>query len=349
MAIYKTTDTFSIGKNNPIDPFSLIGDFPQTTAVLQPRKSGFTPTTLGTTEKIYTSESQTDINAIALWTANKGYAYSIIEGPDQVFSITITVPYDEITNTDNLVDEIVQWEIIPNIVNRDIFDAGIFTTDNTGFLGNIRYTVPPIIRAAIKEALKYGAFGALNFGQIQGTQLTDNQIEALAPLHTISQQFYNLIKSGVTSVKSSVINVKRTAVYSLQDKNARDANPYYNQILSLQNFMLTNMNPIISTRDLIQIFEPDEITRSQLLPSYLIPKSAAGAPYNDPITQFAIGGYLIHVPVRTFLTPTKIKIEQNFEFDEWLDTLYFRYSPITDFPLVMPTPYPPGYTGFPNS
>jgi len=349
MSIYKTSTASSIGKTNPLDPFSLIGDFPQTSAVLQPRKSSFTPTTLGTTEKIYTSAIKSDINAIALWVANKGYAYSIVEGPEQTFSITITVPYDEITNVDNLVEENVQWEIVPNIVSRDLFDAGIFTTDNTGRLINIRYTVPPIIRAAIKEALKYGAFGALNFGQIAGTQLTANQIAALAPLHTISNQFYNLLKSGVTSVKSTIINVKRTAVYSLQDKNAYDADPYYTQIIPPGNFVLSDINPIMSRRDLIQIFEPDEVTRNQLLPSYSVLKSSTGAPYNDPVTIAALGGYLVHVPIRTFLTPTKIKIEQLFEFDEWLDTLYQRYSPIIDFPLISPTPYPTAYTGFPNS
>ncbi len=348
MAVYTTDNLNDIGLNNSLDPFSNIRDFPDTTAILQPRKSGFTPTTLGTTEKIYTG-TKDDISTIALWVANQNYSYSVVEGPDQVFTITITLPYDEITNTDNLVDERVQWEIIPNIVNRDLFDVGIFTTDNSGFLGNKRYTVPPIIRAAIREALKYGAFGALNFGQIAGTSLTDNQIKALAPLSLISNQFYNLLKSGVTSVKSSLINVKRTAVYSIKDPNAYDANPYYKTILSPVAAQLSSVNPIISRNDLINIFQPDDVTTVQLLPSYLVPKSAAGSPYNDPITQFALGGYLVHVPVRTFITPTKVKIEQQFEFDEWLDTLYTRFSPIGQFPLLFPTPYPPGYTGFPNS
>ena len=346
-AIY--TSNLMVGKNNILDPFSAIGTFPVTAAILQPRKGNFSPTTLGSTEKTYNG-NQGDVSQIALWAANLNYSYTVQEQQGGLFSITLTVPYDEITNTDNLVEERVQWEITENVVNRDIFDAGIFTTNTAGLLiTSQRYTVPPFIRAAIREALKYGSFGSLNFGTINGTTLTKNQVNALAPLKTIANQFYYMIKSGVTSVKSATIHVRRTAVYSTMDPNAYDANPYYNQLLSPGAFQVTNINPIISRADLIRLFNPDPVTTNQLLPSYSIAKSIQGPPWNDPVTSYALGGYLVHVPIREFITPTKIKVVQLYEFDEWLDTNYTRFSPISDFPLIGTTPYPPGYSGFPNS
>ncbi len=55
----------------------------------------------------------------------------------------------------------------------------------------------------------------------------------------------------------------------------------------------------------------------------------------------------MHVPIREFLSPTKVRITQLFEWDEWLDVLYSRLSPIQDFPLVNQTPYPPAFVGWP--
>jgi len=342
--VYPTSDASSIGKANPLDPFSFESGFPATNAILQPRKSDFTPTTLGTTTKTYTSKLQADISAIALWCANNYMSYSVQENPGQVFSITITVPYDEITNADSLMTEQVIWEVTENIVNRDIFEAGIYTTNALGqLITTQRYTVPPFVQIAIREALKYGPFGQLNLAN--NTALTPAQAAAVAPLNTIAQQFYQLLKSGVTSVKSATIHVKRTAVYAITDANAVDNEPYY-ALIDAAGWQQSNINPIISRSDLIKIFQPDQITQQQLLPSYSIPKSQTAM--GDISDMFALGGYLVHVPVRTFITPTKISIVQLFEWDEWLDCQYFRYSNIGDFPMIYSTPYPPGYSGMLN-
>ena len=340
---YKTN--LLIGSSNYLDPFSILGA-PLGGLVLSPRKSSFSPTTLGSTEKTYTGTNY-DVSALALWVANQNYSYTITEGPDQQFQIVITVPYDEITLTDDFVTERIQWEITPNIVHRDIFDAGIFTTYPKSPLLNTtaRYTVPPWIRIVIKEAVKYGVYGHLNFSINPQTNspLTKAQLDELAPLQVISSQFLNFLKSGITSVQSTIIHVKRIAVYSIHDRNAYDANAYYSHLLSPAQAQLASVNPIISRYDLIRMFKPDSVTTLQLLPSYSVVKSLADVKYKDSITSFALGGYLVGVPVRTFMTPTKVKVEQTFEFDEWLDSLYTRYSPIQHFPLIQPTPYPPNY------
>jgi hypothetical protein len=335
------------GNTNPYDPFVAMGA-PLGQLVLQPRKSSFSATTLGSTEKIYVG-IKADVYDLALWVANQNYSYTIQELPGLNYSITITVPYDEIADTDNRVNERVQWEITPNVVNRDIFDAGIFTTYPNSTLLNdtARYTVPPWVRVVIKEAVKYGVYGHVNFtvNPLNNSTLTPTQLGQLVALQPIASQFLNHLKSGVTSVQSTIIHVKRVAVYSIKDPNAYDANPYYTQILSPAAAQLSNVNPIISRQDLIKYFNPDPVTTAQLLPSYAMPKSLADNQYKDSTTSFALGGYLVGVPIRTFMTPTKVRIEQNFEFDEWLDDLYYRFSPIGDFPSLQPTPYPPNYTG----
>jgi preprotein translocase subunit SecB len=343
-ATYKSN--LMVGAGNTLDPFVGLGA-PLGALILQPRKASFSTTTLGSTEKIYVG-NQSNIATLALWVANQNFSYAVQELPHQNFQITITVPYDEITNTDNLVTNTIVWEIQENVVNRDIFDAGIFTTNAQNQLDTTRrYTVPPIVRTAIKEALKYGAFGNLNFTKINGTALTVNQIAEISKLSRIANEFFYLLKSGVTSVKSATIHVKRTGVYSINNPSAYNDNPYYTKIMTANAQQAVAINPIISWEDLINIFRPDPVTITQLLRSYLIPKSSAGAPFYDPITSFAIGGYLIHVPIREFLTPTKIRVTQMFEFDEWLDNCYTRFSPLSHFPLLYTTPYPPGYTNFP--
>ena len=342
---YKTN--LLVGSGNPMDPFTSITGCPLGGLILQPRKSVYLPTTLGSTIKIYVG-TQHDVSSLALWVANNNYSYSVDELPDQNFQITITLPYDEITNVDNLVNERVQWEITPNIVHRDLFDAGIFIPYPTSALLNTtrRYTVPGWARVTIKEALKYGNFGQLNFNNGPGGgSLTAAQQIQVAPLKIISQQLFYLLKTGVTSVQASTIHLKRVAVYSINDLNAYDANPYYSQVLSPVAFQQTNINPIISRQDLIRLFSPDPVTTQQLLPSYAIPKAISAAPFNDPTDLFALAGYLVHVPIRTFLSPTKVQITQLFEWDEWYDACYTRFSPISNFPLLYPSPYPDNYAG----
>ena len=348
---YKTLNQENIGNTNPNDPFVDLGA-PLGGLILQPRKSTFTPTTLGNTKKIYVG-TLSDVQTLALWVANNNWQYEADELPGGVnYQITITLPYDEITNVDNLVYERVQWEIIEKEVQKDLFDAGIFLVNSTGYLDTTnRYTVPVVVKAAILEALKYGAFGSLKFSNINGKDITPNQQAALNACYPAATQFLNLLRGKVTSVRSSTIIVRRTAVYSTLDTKAYDNDPYYTVLLPALIAAERNINPVISKQDLIRIYQPDLITQNQLLNSYLSQKSLAGSPWNDTIELNAYGGYLVHIPTRTFITPTKVKIEQQFDFDEWLDCLYPRFSPISDFPTAAPvaSPYPPGYTGFPQT
>ena len=350
-----------VGKTNNLDPSASDNTFPSTDAILQPRKVTFSATALGQTEKTYTG-NQIDISSIALWAANNTYSYTIQELPNQLFSITVTLPYDEITDTDNLTNELVQWEITENIINRDLFDVGIFTTNNTGLLDTKhRYTVPPQISVMIRNAVKAaGTTGQLNISPatIAGSStLTTNQKNAIKPLIPLMTQFYFLLKTGIVGVKTATQHVKRVGVYSVKDIKAYDNNPYYQTVATNQtgNTLSTNLNIygnpncVISTSDLINVFQVDPVTAKQLEPSYFRFKSLASPPWNDPYTLGVIAGWLMHSPIRTYLTPTKVRIEQLFEFDEWIDTMYGNWSNVIQYPLLSPTSYPPGYIGWPNN
>lgn len=313
-----------LGYNNNLDPFLKLPNFPSTLASLRPRKSSYSPTTLGSTQKIYDG-SQEDISQIALWAGKNFYSYSIEENANQVFSITITVPYDEITNIDTVNPETIQWEITPNVTSKNIFDAGIYYVQPNGVLSAKRYTVPPVVQVAISTAVK-------NNGTINLTQAGPRY----APLANISEQFFAYIKAGVTSIKAYTITVRRMAVFSVQNPKAYDNYPLINTISEA-----STINPIISDRDLINIFEMDVSTASNLIPSYSKYKTSKAL--GDPVDLVAQAGYLVYRPQQTFLTPTKIQVTQLFEFDEWLDGLYPRFSNINDFPLVANTPYPPEF------
>ena len=344
---YVTYDDNMIGSGNQNDPFSQLG-CPLGGAILQPRKASFSPTTLGSTDKTYTSADITDITNIAVWSANKDFSYKCDELPGGVYTITITVPYDEINGTDDKITEvnIQKWEIKENVTSRDIFDIGIFIAQNpsnpNGPLTTLRYTVPSFMRPIIKQGIKYGNFGQLNFSQLKGTTLTAAQLTEVSKLASISQQFYYLLLGGTTSVKAATQHVQRNIVYSLTDPNAYDNDPYFQTILTDNSNSFGNISSVISGVDLVRIFGMDATDASQLFPSYSRCKSLNGpSQFSDPVTSFAFAGYLMHTPTKTLLTPTKIQLSQLFEWDEWLDVCYPIYSHSSQFPLIQPTPYPP--------
>ena len=306
---YTTTDPQYIGRSNFRDPFIGYGDFPNTNAILQPRKSNFAPTTLGSTEKSYHG-SHGDIQALANWGTTKYFSYNIEELPNQVFKITFTVPYDEITYQDSIAPELVTWEIIPNSIARSIFDSGIFITLPGGALNGWRTTVPPFCQAAIMKAVKDN----------KDVKFISNDPKYSAYANSCNQ-FYNLIKSGVTSVQTFTTTVKRSAVYSTTDPNALDNWPNLGGVDA-------TINPVLSKNSMIGIYNIPSTVYSQMQASYCKFKTKTPT---DPIDTFVLGGYLAQDPTRQYITPTKIQISQLFVFDEWLDALYLPYGGIGNF------------------
>lgn len=319
-----------VGRSNTLDPFvTTYPDFPNTNAVLQVgRESEWNPASLGTTTKTYTCPTLEDCTSLALWCPSKFFSYRTKELANQVYQITITIPYDEITNADNTAPETVNWEILPNTINRSIFESGIFPVIGLALDTTHRYTVPPEVQAAILKAVANNDTLAL---------ANDKKY---APLAGIAQQFYAKIKSGQTSVRASLHTLKRTATFNINNKNAYDNYPLI-EFINEGN----TINPVLSTQDLITLFQVDEEKRSHLIPSYK--KFKTSTAQGDPFTLVYLGGYLVGRPQTIYLTPTKVQITQFFEFDEWADDTYIAYSNPSGggFPTVAPTPYPAFYTG----
>lgn len=316
------------GHSNALDPFILYPDFPNTNATLQVgRESEWNPSSLGTTTKTYTGTLE-DITALATWCPTKFFSYRTKEQVNRMFTITITIPYDEITNADNTAPETVSWEILPNCINRNIFDAGIFVVGKSGLLDTtVRYTVPPEVQAAILLAVQ------------NNDTLVLAADKKYAPLAGIAQQFYGIIKSGQTQVKANLHTLKRTATFNINNQNAYDNYPLIQEINEGDS-----INLVISTPDLVDLFQMDQEKVSHLIPSYT--KLKTSTTQGDPFTLAYKGGYLIGRPQTVYLTPTKIQITQLFEFDEWNDQSYAVVgSETTGFPPLSNTPYPPTYTG----
>jgi hypothetical protein len=315
------------GRSNPLDPFNLYPDFPNTNATLQKgRESEWNPSSLGTTTKTYNG-NLADITALAIWCPTKFFSYRTKEQENQIYSITITLPYDEITNADNTAPETVSWEILANTINRNIFDAGIFVVNGAALDTSARYTVPPEVQAAILLAVANNDTLAL---------ANDKKY---APLAGIAQQFYGIIKSGQTQVKANLHTLKRTATFNINNQNAYDNYPLIQEINEG-----SSINPVISTPDLVNLFQMDPEKVSHLIPSYT--KFKTSTAQGDPFTLAYKGGYLVGRPQTVYLTPTKIQITQLFEFDEWNDQSYpVVGSETAGFPPLVSTPYPPTYTG----
>lgn len=316
-ATYTTNDPQYIGRSNPLDPFNGYGDFPNTNAILQPRRSSFSPTTLGSSEKSYHG-SHSDIQLLANWGTTKYFSYNIEELPNQVFKITFTLPYDEITYQDNIAPELTTWEIIPNSVARSIFDAGIFITLPGGALNTYRTTIPPFCQAAVMKAVKDN----------KDVKFISNDPKYSSFANSCNQ-FYNLIKSGVTSVQTFTTTVKRSAVYSTNDPRAFDNWPNLGGIDA-------TINPVLTKNDMINIYGIPATVYNQMQPSYCKYKTRTPI---DPIDTFVLGGYLAQDPTRQYITPTKVQISQVFAFDEWLDALYKPYNGIGGFQLIGGGPY----------
>lgn len=323
-----------IGRSNPNDPFAqTYPDFPQTDAVLElGRKGGFSPTTLGFTNKSYICVAS-DMAKIAEWCEQPNYqfSYEFEEQPNGLFRMTIHVPYDEVTYEDGKAPEINQLELIPHSVARNIFDAGIYFTQANGQYSKFRYTVPPLLQAAIMYAVKNNGTLAIN----QDT--CGENFAQYVQWASIANQFLYLIRAGVTSVQSYTPVLRRTGVYSVNDPNAFDNLPDFGE-----NSNLDVINPIISTNDLISLYQIASTDVPFLPQSYSKFKTSTQPinGYADPVTLLVFGAWLIERPQRTFISPTKVQITQNFYFDEYIGNLYSGISQQGDFPLVGSTPYP---------
>lgn len=284
------------------DPARSLPGFPSTGAVLQSRKVNFTLTNLGTTTKKYTSGAKSDIIALAQFYANYGATIDIEEGP--VYQITIGLPYDEFAYLDEDPTKYALWEVIPNAIERDIFEVGIFSPDvQNGPIVQYRRTVNNTIKGAIEQAYK-------------NPMMTVNLIQnkAWAGSQYIAENFLALKRLKADAVQGFTQTLKRTLIINTLASQAYDPISEGNPGL---------VNPVVSAGNLISLYNIPLNIQVHMLPSYSRQRSVSG---QDSVTLVGLAGYLVKKPTYQQVTPNKIQLTQEFVWDEWLDSLYYPYN-----------------------
>lgn len=313
MAILADTNATIYGATSFLvdDPAENLPGFPlDSFAVLQSRKVNFTLTNLGTTTKIYTGGVKAGIVALAQFYANLGATIDIEEGP--VYRITVTLPYDEFADLDRDPTKYALWEVIPNGIERDIFEVGIFSpTVQNGPISTQRLFVNNTIKGAIQQSYK-------------NPMMTVNLIQnpAWASAQYLAENYLALKRLGADSVQGFTQTLKRTLIINTLTNQAYDP---------ISEGFPSRVNPLICKDDLISLYSVPTNIQVHMLPSYGRPRTVTG---QDGVTLIGLAGYLVKKPTYQQVTPNKIQLTQEFVWDEWLDSLYQPYN--GDYSVFLP-------------
>ena len=284
------------------DPATGLPGFPSTNAILQSRKVNFTLTNLGTTTKIYTSGYKADIVALAEFYADLGCTIDIEEGP--VYKIQVSLPYDEFADLDSDPTRFSLWEVIPNAVERDIFEVGIFSPSvQDGPISSTRLLVNNTIKGAIQQAYK---------NPMMTVNLTVKPEWASAQY--LAENYLALKRLGADAVQGFTQTLKRSLILDNQNQNQYDP---------ISEGYPSRVNPLIAGSSLISLYNVPANIQIHMLPSYSRQRTVTG---QDGVTLVGLAGYLVKKPTYQQVTPSKLQLVQEFVWDEWLDSLYQPYD-----------------------
>lgn len=285
------------------DPAELLPGFPNTDAILQSRKSSFSPSSLGSTVKVYSSTTKASIIALGTFYAGWGATYEIEEGP--IYKITVTLPYDEFTNVDQYPLNWAFWEIIPNQIDRSIFDVGIYSPSvSGGQISSTRQKINLEQKAAVDYAAKNPTL-TVNLSVKNDPDWTSKQY--------IAQNFLALSRLKADSMMAFTQTLKRSVI--LNAKSSQIVDPIQN----------TNAygNFVVAKNDLISLFNIPIGISPYMRDSYSRLRTIQG---QDGVTLVGLAGYLVKPPTLQLISPNKIQLTQEFVWDEWLDSLYYPYN-----------------------
>lgn len=281
------------------DPATLLVGWPGTTSTLCSRKSTFTTNTLGTTTKVYRNSDYGDIVILAQFYASYGATVDIEEGP--TYTLTVTLPYDEIANLDSDPTIYALWEIVPNSIERSIFDIGIYSPDSIGgVIANERRIINNEIKAAVEYASRNPA-----------TTVNLIRNSAYASQQYLAQNYLALTRLKAENVLSFTQTLKRSLIIHNQSQLVADP------------IDTTGAPVVVAKDDLARLYSIPEYVKSRMLSSYGKWKSVKN---QDSVELLALAGYLVKPPTQQYVTPNKIQITQEFVWDEWLDSHYRPYN-----------------------
>jgi len=270
------------------------------TAILQSRKVNFTPTTLGTTTKTYTSTLKADITALAAFYSNIGATVDIQEGP--AYTITVVLPWDEFSNLDENPLDYTLWEIVPHQIERSMFDVGIFSPSQAG--GAI---------SSGRELLNLEQKAAVDYAARNPTYSINLAVKKeWAGKEYLAENYLALKRLQADGIMAFTQTIKRSVIIHSQSdliSDPIDSTGYG--------------NIVIATQDLIDLYNIPADFSPYLLESYSRQKTVDG---QDPVLLNALAGWIVKAPTVQRITPGKIQYTQEFSWDEWLDSLYYPYN-----------------------
>ena len=213
------------------------------TIILVSRKTNFAPNTLGTTTKVYTSPNVSDIQNLANFYADFGCSYEITTGP--IFTITITVPFDEISEQDYYINQSVleNWEIVPTAGQKPLASSNWYNNPSVSLnASNNMYAFPDPVKAAI-----YYAYN----NQASTIIIPPSGSVSYAGYLPFAQQVLSMMRAGITHTPSWTQTLKRSAVIDLNNSNnsfntAGDVS-FKNNVANL------NRNTILSQTEMVKI------------------------------------------------------------------------------------------------
>lgn len=317
-ANYIQSDPF-MGLSSPSKGLS----FPSaTTITLAPRTVSFQINTLGNSTHIYQSVLYEDIIALSLYFADWGFSYNTQEGA--VHKITVTVPWDTISFSDFDESEFTseQWEIIPKEVTRPLTNCGLFDSNGYG------YFLPQVFKTAIDLAYKNNT---ATISAPAGVSFTGTLASFLPQANLILQ----MKRAGIQGTPSGTQVVKRTACVDINNVNdAFDTIADVNYRNAIVEYGTPNL--IYSTTDLYNAYPIPDAVQVKLLPSY---RKQITVGSTDQYNIFTYAGWRVQAPQIQFITRNKMVFQQLFEWDEWMQYLFFFVdaSP-ANFPLVNTNP-----------
>lgn len=281
------------------DPAIYLAGFPATDAVLSSRKSNFTPSTLGQTIKVYTSGQKNSVRLLADFYASLGATYEIEEGP--IYKLTVTLPYDELTDVDTVPLNWAIWEIVPNQTTKSIYQTGIFSpTTKGGTLSSDRKILTNTQKIAVEKSIENLTYSP---------NLTATGDPTDAANQYIAQNYLALRRLGVDGMMAFTQTVKRTVI----------VNKKSTQIIDPSGVSYLYGNTVICGADLINLYSIPSTISPYIIGGY--GRSVTNT-NSDGVTLAALGGYIIKPPTYQLISPNKISQVTEFVFDEWLDSLY---------------------------
>ena len=287
------------------------------TIQLESRRTTFAPNTLGMTTKVYKTPNTQDVKDLCDYYADFGYSYDVQTGP--VYTLTVQVPFDEITEQDYFVNIAVleTWEIVPNIHAASILSAPAYKTPGMGVGTDNTVILDERWRAAVQQSYNQNTtFVNLPVG------IASDVSASLSPQLPYAQKYLMMMRAGITSVPWFGQTIKRTSVIDVSN---------FNQSFTTYGDKLFQDAQKEGTRGYL-------LSKLEMLDSYSIPKETVGKFMNasyrkkmsiasaisgsSSVEVLTYAGYLVQPPTFQFVTRNKVQLTQLFIWDEWVADFY---------------------------